>query len=357
MNTETKIFLKKKFKEYYSNNRVSAPAEIEKREFGMGTLDRKIAVRHKSFESENELNNYLRREAPYFISYSAAYYEFPQNQPMEAKNWLGADLVFDIDIDMKFLNYGGMDKAKHETQKLVDFLTDDFAFSPHELNINFSGSKGYHIHLSNSDVLRLGKDERREIVDYVSARGLNLKRESLWKKRIEDKFVNFIENSDASDFQKIEGIGEKTAKQLFERKNDLVGQIKRGQLEGISGARERIFKKITDEMKVSFTGDADESVTADTSKLIRLPDTLHGGTGLIAKKVKDFEKFDPLKEAIAFSNEEIKVKIDELKLKGLKNKIRFEIGGQSFEIRDNHAALPMYAGIYLMLKDFCDVLI
>jgi len=281
---------------------------------------------------------------------------------MEAKNWLSADLVFDVDIDMEFLNYKDMDVAKQETQKLIDFLTDDFAFSPHELNINFSGSKGYHIHVSNSNILELGKDERRAIVDYVSARGLNLKRDSLWKKRVEEKFVNFIKNSDVSDFQKIEGIGEKTAKQMFDRKNDLLAQIKRGQLEGISGVRERIFNKITDEMKVSFTGDTDESVTADTSKLIRLPDTLHGGTGLIAKKVenKNFEKFDPLKDALAFDSEEIKIKIkiDELKLKEkLKIKIKFEMNEQSFDIKGKYATLPMYAGIYLMLKGFCDVLI
>jgi len=352
MNTETKIFLKKKFREYYSNNRVTAPAEIEKREFGMGTLERKIAIRHKSFESENELNNYLKREAPYFISYSTAYYEFPQNQPMEAKNWRGADLVFDVDIDMKFLNCDGMGMAKHETQKLADFLTEDFSFSKDELKINFSGSKGYHIHVSTPAVIELGKDERREIVDYVTATGLNIKRESLWKKRIENKFINFIENSDVADFEKIHGIGEKTAKQIFERKNDLLAQIKRGQLEGISGAREKIFNKITDEMKVSFQGDTDESVTADTSKLIRLPDTLHGGTGLIAKRVKDFEKFNPLKEAVAFGGEEIKVKIDE----SVNGKIEFEMNGRKFNVGGKYATLPMYAGVYLMLKGVCDVL-
>ena len=100
MNTETKIFLKKKFKEYYSKNKILAPEEIEKREFGVGTLKDKIKIRHKSFKSEKELWNFLRREAPFYISYSAAYYEFPQNQPMEAKNWLGAELVFDLDIEM-----------------------------------------------------------------------------------------------------------------------------------------------------------------------------------------------------------------------------------------------------------------
>ena len=142
MNTQTKIFLKKKFKEYYQRHRVPAPAEIEKREFGTGTLDRKIAVRHKSFKSGNELNNYLRKESPYFISYSAAYYEFPQNQPMEAKNWRGADLVFDIDIDMKFLNYKAMDAAKWETQKLIDFLVDDFSFSSH-IRVYLFKDRGY----------------------------------------------------------------------------------------------------------------------------------------------------------------------------------------------------------------------
>jgi len=355
MNTQTKIFLKKKFKEYYTRHRIPAPAEVEKREFGTGTLERKIAVRHKSFESVNELNNYLKREAPYFISYSAAYYEFPQNQPMDTKNWLGADLVFDVDIDMEFLNYNGMGAAKQETQKLIDFLTNDFSFSLSELNINFSGSKGYHIHLSNPVVLELGRSERREIVDYVTAKGLNLTRESSWKKRIENEVLNFIENSDVSGFQEIEGIGEKTAKRLFDKKEDITGQIKRkgiGHVEGFLGFREKLVKSITDKMKVSFTGDTDESVTADTSKLIRLPGTLHGGTGLIAKRVNDFEKFDPLKDALAFGDEEIKVKIDD----EIKSKIKFEMNGQCLDAGGKYATVPMYAGIYLMLKGVCDIL-
>lgn len=355
MNIQTKIYLKKKFKEYYQTHRILSPAEIEKREFGTGTLDRKIAVRHKSFVSGKELNNYLRREAPYFISYSTAYYEFPRNQPMETKNWLGSDLVFDIDIDMKFLNYKSMDVAKQETQKLIDFLTRDFSFSPSELNINFSGSKGYHIHLSSPCVLELGKNERREIVDYVTATGLNLKKESLWEKRIKNKFIEFIKNSSVSDFEKIKGIGKEKAQKIFDKKVDLIGQIERmgiGNVEGFLGFREPIFNKIIDNIKVSFTGNTDESVTADTSKLIRLPNTLHGGTGLIAKRVKkvnDFEKFNPLKEAVAFGDEEIKIKlIDE-------NKIVFDMNGQKIEVGGKCATVPMYAGVYLMLKGVCDV--
>jgi len=356
MNTQTKIFLKDKFKGYYAKTRIPAPAQIEKREFGVGTLERKIAVRHKSYESENELNSYLRRDAPYYISYSTAYYEFPLNQPMSTKNWLGADLVFDIDVDMKFLNNSGMADAKNETRKLINFLTGDFSFSDDELKINFSGSKGYHIHLANPAVLELGKDERREIVDYVSATGLNYKWDSLWKRRVENKSINFIKNSDVSAFQEINGIGKEKAKKIFDKKADLVGQIERmgiGNVEGFSGFRKSLFDKITDEMKVPFQGDTDKSVTADTSKLIRLPDTLHGGTGLIAKRVvyKDFEGFDPLRDAIAFEDEEIKIKIDE----NYEGKIKFEMNEREFEVKGKYATLPMYAGVYLMLKGVCDV--
>jgi len=42
----------------------------------MGNLEKKIVVRHKAFSSEAEMQNYLRREAPFFISYSIACYEF-----------------------------------------------------------------------------------------------------------------------------------------------------------------------------------------------------------------------------------------------------------------------------------------
>jgi len=42
------------------------------------------------------------------------------------------------------------------------------------------------------------------------------------------------------------------------------------------------------------TEDTDRMVTIDTSRLIRLPDTIHGGSGLVAKHVTDLDRFDPL---------------------------------------------------------------
>ncbi len=45
----------------------------------------------------------------------------------------------------------------------------------------------------------------------------------------------------------------------------------------------------------------DKSVTLDPYRIMRIPNTLHGKTGLIARVVADLEKFDPLKEAMAFN--------------------------------------------------------
>jgi len=47
----------------------------------------------------------------------------------------------------------------------------------------------------------------------------------------------------------------------------------------------------------------DERITADPYRIMKIPNSLHGKTGLIAKPVLDVKTFDPRKEAIAFSLE------------------------------------------------------
>ncbi|MGA2308506.1 MAG: DNA primase small subunit domain-containing protein [Candidatus Bathyarchaeia archaeon] len=47
----------------------------------------------------------------------------------------------------------------------------------------------------------------------------------------------------------------------------------------------------------------DERITADPFRIMKIPNTLHGKTGLIAKPVKEVEKFDPKTDAQAFDRE------------------------------------------------------
>jgi DNA primase small subunit len=55
----------------------------------------------------------------------------------------------------------------------------------------------------------------------------------------------------------------------------------------------------------------DAGVTQDLSKLIRVPNSIHGETGLIAKKVDDIDKFDPLMHAMIPSVDVMKIRFTE----------------------------------------------
>lgn len=381
MNIDTKIFLRKKFKEYYSKNKIQAPKEIEQREFGTGTLDTKIKVRHKSFRTDMDLRNYLKREAPFYISYSSAYYEFPENQPMSTKNWLGADLIFDLDVDMDFLDSKKLERIKNETLNLMDFLLSDFGFSKSDLEVNFSGGKGYHIHVLNEDVKCLENKERREIVDYVTGSGfdleLHLLKEALsgidlkgrgdfqsrgsltavikgptnedigWKKRAYDVALDFV-SSDMERMRKVYRIGPKKAEELYGNRKSNLEMLEWGRWEGLIGFTKYMQKRIMERYAVRLTGDTDKMVTIDTSRLIRLPDSLHGGSGLIAKKVKGMEKFNPLTNALAFGDGNVRIDI--------KAKIpEFELNEQRVRNLKGVVEVPEYVGVYLLLKDKAEI--
>jgi DNA primase small subunit len=53
----------------------------------------------------------------------------------------------------------------------------------------------------------------------------------------------------------------------------------------------------------------DEPVTTDIKRLIRMPTSLHGGSGLRVVEVplRDFAAFDPLEDAVVFGDREVKV--------------------------------------------------
>ena len=72
-------FLKQKFKEYYSSHEVDTVPDMETREFGCGEFGKKISRRHLFFQNKQQLNNFLKTDVPFYISYSTAYYEFPDN--------------------------------------------------------------------------------------------------------------------------------------------------------------------------------------------------------------------------------------------------------------------------------------
>lgn len=369
------------FQSYYERALpdVLAPHDISKREFGLGTWAKKIETRHLSFRAPQDLKSYLVRNTPFYISYSAAYYEFPDGRPMQKKNWQGADLIFDLDADhlrLECIEKGAhapgwvcgkcLSTVKDETLKLVEeFLIPDFGFSKDEIAVNFSGNRGYHVHISTKPVLQMSGWGRREVVDYISGTGLTrdeifpndpertgpMPDSAGWRGKIARRFIQLAEAGRLGEI----GIAPPLVRRLTKSQARMLEGVRRGKWGAVRmsfAERDELTTKLLSSTAIPLEGvggsggEVDAGVTFDVSKLIRLPNSLHGETGLSAKRLgslADLSSFDPMRDAVVFGKQPVRVKCREVP--------RFTIGGQEFgPFKDEDATLPEFAAAYLICK-------
>ncbi|MDE1851272.1 MAG: DNA primase catalytic subunit PriS [Candidatus Micrarchaeota archaeon] len=362
-------------KEYYKGVEDIAPRKTESREFGFGNWDVKIAYRHFSFSGKEALKNYLVANPPPYVSYSAAYYKEPAGRPMEAKGWEGSELVFDLDVtDMNLSCHlvhekswvcdNCLESVKQETIKLIeDFLIPDFGFSDKDLEINFSGNRGYHVHVNRDDVLKLDSYARNQITEYIAGTGIEVSdlfptsgkkstaligpkpTDAGWGGKIARNFLKKL--NDSTDALAELGIDRTMAKRLYEKRALIEMGINRGNWDMVYIKNKAEFwQKISHVQAIMQSDKIDRNVTKDPSHLIRLPNSIHGETGLIAKKVKslaDLGSFDPMKDAIAFRKRQMTVFAN--------SKYRIIMNGQQFgPYKEKETTVPIYAALYLYLK-------
>jgi len=90
----------------------------------------------------------------------------------------------------------------------------------------------------------------------------------------------------------------------------------------------------------------DEPVTTDTNRLIRLPGSLHGGSGLAVQRIdRDaIGDFDPLVDAVpsTFTDHEITVEVTDPGT--------IDLGGDTFTIESGKSTIPEYVGVFLMAR-------
>ena len=386
MNALTWNFLVSKFREYYIESSLEAPPGFVSREWGFLFFDDSGMRRHKSFFSRGELVDYVRAMVPRHVYHSAAYYQRPGAPTMKEKIWQGADLIFDLDADHLRnapKSYGEMlELVKKETQKLLGFLTADFGFSENVISVAFSGGRGYHIHIRDPRIFTLGGDERREIVDYLTGRGLDIERLRFkvsisgdvgakkvralrcqsenspgWGGRFNEAVVRFAEEirnldeeSAVKKLTKIKNIGDARAVEYYMRiKSDRVlADLRSGNLDSLKGVQDIwnfvINNYLADQFVEVLGGETDEPVTADVRRLIRCPGSLHGGSGLRVTplSIRDLEDFDPLQDAVVFGDESISLEI----LKPFNTQMR----GQSYHLVEGPTELPACVAVFLMAR-------
>ena len=91
-------FVQQQFKVWYAKNSrtVPSPLDIAHREFAFLTFFGKTMYRHIQFQGIDDLQRYLRQNAPAHSYNSSSYYKDP-TADMAKKGWLGADLADPID--------------------------------------------------------------------------------------------------------------------------------------------------------------------------------------------------------------------------------------------------------------------
>ncbi|MDR0768047.1 MAG: DNA primase catalytic subunit PriS [Methanosarcinales archaeon] len=402
MDELTKRFLKAKFQSHYKNLNLQLPPSFVSREWGFISFDPMpdvIMKRHKYFGSFNEVSEYLIGMAPAHVYYSVAYYDMPGAPRMDQKGWRGADLIFDLDADhlpgVKMTYSDMLDHVKAESLKLADFLIDDFGFSENNIQLVFSGGRGYHFHVYDDKISQLDSAERREIVNYVSGRDLDFKfyfkeiamvgdtgsgskefmgkrgkiptkwvlqgHENGWGKRIAGHVADYL-RSEAEigksnpkemfkDLKENKIAGDATLKKLaaFASDEAMLAEItEKGRLDfpvkDFKTIIEYIIQKTVSDFGVDAGANVDEPVTGDIKRLIRFPGSLHGGSGFLvqALSLEQLPSYEPLTDSLAFDDKPTKVRVQ--------RPFSFMLNRQEFSVDVGNMELPEYAAVYLMCR-------
>ncbi len=364
------------FKEYYRGMARLESAYVVGREFGIGNFDSKVAYRHIAFGSPDELHRYLAELGPAFVSCSAARYTNAAARPMEAKGWMGSDLIFDLDASDLRLECAAahgsgwvcgncLESIRHETFRLIDeFLIPDFGFSVREISINFSGNRGYHVHVVNDDVVRLDGAARRGITDYITANGLDaemffnglkargrrlegpMPTDYGWRGRFARGVIAALNKGEGALVEL--GIEKRVARRLAANSAEAVlGIATNGNWDKVNVPKKaEVWSSVLQRLAIRQADSIDRNVSNDIYHLIRLPETLHGDTALIAKRMTyaELEHFDPMSSAVAFSGGGmLKVKTGRVPSFSMKGETFGPYNGEVME-------LPICAALYLLLK-------
>ena len=386
MEERTREYLKGRFGDHYRRSDVQGPPHANEREWGhipftagSGTT----MVRHQSWldvAGGASLADFLAREKPRHVYFSAGRYRDPGAGRMSDKGWRASDLVFDLDadhlpaVDPEEDSYAEMlATCKDALFRLLDFLEGDFGFE--DLTVVFSGGRGYHVHVRDEGVLELDREQRAEIVEYVggpdiefgdvvqteAVGGLGLKNPTQkrtlptaggWGGRAHRHLMELVEEvrelpeDEALDrLQSFPGIGEGKARATLRAATENYDQLAAGNVD-VHPAVVSLAKLLFERALESDPAPIDEPVTTDINRLIRLPGSLHGGSGLVVTPIArdELTEFEPLVDAVpkTFSDHEISVRVTEGGL--------VEFDGEAFTISAGEHQVREALGVFLMAR-------
>ncbi|MFW9961966.1 MAG: DNA primase small subunit domain-containing protein [Candidatus Sifarchaeia archaeon] len=360
--------------------------------------------RHVGYLNRDELIRDLASVAPHSVYHSAAFYKIPVARHMDEKEWFGAELVFDIDADhlelscakdhdawrcnneschktgvgkppencpdcngksfstRKWVCENCLHEARNYTIKLYDeFLVSDFGFDPKSIQLNYSGHRGYHVRVRDPRVYSLDSNGRIQIVHYVMGLGLNTEKVIVnqggvdkipdrvfpgWAGKMAGAIIEFVRNIDS-----------------YNGTERWVKPLRKGKVAALEGllrdppilnkeAKDvglKSWQEIAEKAAEFYGGEIDRPVTHDIHRVIRLIGSLNGKTGFLVNQLNrdELNDFDPFRDAIVFSDGQIKVKF----LRKSPGVPRFRIGDETYgPYHGESVELPTAAAVFVLCK-------
>ena len=265
-----------------------------------------------------------------------------------------------------------LDRVKEETMKLLAMLTDELGFSEKLIEVVFSGGRGYHIHVKDVAVRGWGSSERRELIDYVCGIGidpgpvLTVRSPSPrgWRRRYitaMSEYLSWLQGLPVeeamAELERLDGVGETSAERFIAAAPEMLRKIG----EGIPlNQNDRIIWPVIRALTSAPDGAfairlrekaalADEPVTTDIKRLIRLPTSLHGGSGFRVTPLSAGElgDFDPLVDAVVFGTKDVRVDCSV--------KSSMKLFGNTYPLEKSTINVPEALGVFLCCRGIGEI--
>jgi DNA primase small subunit len=229
----------------------------------------------------------------------------------------------------------------------------------------------------NPAIIHLDSSARREIVDYITATGLEMDqifrertiygdagRESApvmrisrydnagWGGKINRWIISFLrdlsrknEKEALETLKSFKGIGDGRAVTILKMARDpsQIELIKKGNLI-FKGIPISFWKALMQKAIMDTGSRVDEPVTADIKRLIRLPTSLHGGTGfrVVPLTLNALDDFNPLNDAVVFGDDVVPANVTKAS--------DVVIKGKEYKVPTGRQKLPAHLAIFLMCR-------
>jgi DNA primase small subunit len=152
----------------------------------------------------------------------------------------------------------------------------------------------------------------------------------------------------------LEGIGKDSAGTFLKNREEIAGNIekrptgllfKNRVLQAIVSQPDGEFRK----RLLSRAALADEPVTTDTKRLIRMPTSLHGGSGMRVQplELRELADFDPLEHAVVFGTRDIRV--------DLKFAMKMPMLGSTYELPKGITTVPEAVAVFLCCRGMAEI--